>query len=90
MLKDPRLFVASLFVKKPCRIQGLLRVMPFALMVSSVTQRRLRHHWARQGETVPRRIPRTDGAADLALVLPTAGGDSPRPRDRARPGARPD
>ncbi len=26
-LKDPSFFVSSLFVKKPCRIQGLLMVM---------------------------------------------------------------
>jgi len=41
-LKDPLFFVSSLFVKKPSRIQGLLRVMTLALLVSSVTQRRLR------------------------------------------------
>jgi len=32
----------------------------------------------------------TDGAANLALGLPAPRRDSPRPRDRARPGARPD
>ena len=41
-LKDPLFFVASLFVKKPSRIQGLLMVMTLALLVYSVTQRRLR------------------------------------------------
>jgi transposase len=41
-LKDPLFFVSSLFVKKPCRIQGLLMVMTLALLVYSVTQRRLR------------------------------------------------
>ena len=41
-LKDPLFFVSSLFVKKPCRIQGLLMVMTCALLVSSVAQRRLR------------------------------------------------
>ena len=41
-LKDPLFFVSSLFVKKPCRIQGLLMVMTFALLVYSVAQRRLR------------------------------------------------
>ena len=30
-LKDPLFFVSSLFVKKPCRIQGLLMVMTLAL-----------------------------------------------------------
>ena len=41
-LKDPLFFVSSLFVKKPCRIQGLLMVMTLALLVYSVAQRRLR------------------------------------------------
>ena len=31
-LKDPLFFVSSLFVKKPCRIQGLLMVMTCALL----------------------------------------------------------
>jgi transposase len=55
-LKDPLFFVSSLFVKKPCRIQGLLMVMTCALLVYSVTQRRLRHHLARQNETLPNQI----------------------------------
>jgi transposase len=55
-LKDPLFFVSSLFVKKPCRIQGLLMVMTVALLVYSVTQRRLRHQLARQNETLPNQI----------------------------------
>jgi transposase len=55
-LKDPRFFVSSLFVKKPCRIQGLLMVMTFALLVYSVTQRRLRQQLALQNETIPNQI----------------------------------
>src|SRR5215831_6355625 len=51
--KAPLFFVSSLFVKTPCRMQGLLMVMPVALLVSSVTQRRLRHQLARQHETLP-------------------------------------
>ena len=46
----------SLFVKKPCRIQGLLMVMTCALLVYSVTQRRLRQQLAPQHETVPNQI----------------------------------
>jgi transposase len=42
VLKDPWLFVASLFVKTPRRIQGLLMVMTLALLVYAVAQRRLR------------------------------------------------
>jgi transposase len=41
-LKDPRGFVSSLFVKKPNRIEGLLRGMTRAWLVYSVAQRRLR------------------------------------------------
>src|SRR6266850_1602707 len=41
-LKDPLLFVSSLFVKKPSRIQGLLMVMTLALLVYSLTHRRWR------------------------------------------------
>jgi transposase len=55
-LKDPLFFVSSLFVKKPCRIQGLLMVMTLALLVYSVTQRRLRQQLVHQGETVPNQI----------------------------------
>jgi transposase len=55
-LKDPLFFVSSLFVKKPCRIQGLLMVMTLALRVYSVTQRRLRQQLARQNATVPNQI----------------------------------
>ena len=55
-LKDPLFFVSSLFVKKPCRIQGLLMVMTLALLVYSVAQRRLRQALARQQESLPNQI----------------------------------
>jgi transposase len=55
-LKDPLLFVSSLFVKKPCRIQGLLMVMTFALLVYSVAQRRLRQQLTHHHTTVPNQI----------------------------------
>ena len=55
-LKDPLFFVSSLFVKKPCRIQGLLMVMTLALLVYSVAQRRLRQALARQNETISNQI----------------------------------
>src|SRR6267143_987292 len=45
-LKDPLFFVSSLFVKKPCRIQGLLMVMTLALLVYAVAQRRMRRQLA--------------------------------------------
>jgi transposase len=55
-LKDPLFFVSSLFVKKPCRIQGLLMVMTLALLVYAVTQRRLRGPWVWQHDTIPHQI----------------------------------
>ncbi|MDH3605045.1 MAG: IS1634 family transposase [Candidatus Tectomicrobia bacterium] len=55
-LKDPLFFVSSLFVKKPCRIQGLLMVMTLALLVYSVAQRRIRQQLASQEETLPNQI----------------------------------
>jgi transposase len=55
-LKDPLFFVSSLFVKKPTRIQGLLMVMTLALLVYSVTQRRLRQELAGQKESLPNQI----------------------------------
>ena len=68
-LKDPLFFVSSLFVKKPCRIQGLLMVMTLALLVYSVTQRRLRHQLARQGETMPNQINQPTARPTLRWVF---------------------
>lgn len=55
-LKAPVFFVSSLLVKKPCRMQGLVMVMPLALWVYSVAQRRLRRALARHNETIPHPI----------------------------------
>ena len=55
-LKAPLFFVSSLFVKKLCRIQGLLMVMKLALLVYSVTQRRLRGQLGRQQDTIQNQI----------------------------------
>ena len=55
-LKDPLFFVSSLFVKKPSRIQGLLMVMTVALLVYSLTQRRLRQQLADHNATIPNQI----------------------------------
>ena len=55
-LKDPLFFVSSLFVKKPSRIQGLLTVMTLALLVYSLTQRRLRQQLADHNATIPNQI----------------------------------
>jgi transposase len=55
-LNDPLCFVASLFVKKPNRTEGLLMVMTLALLVYSVAQRRLRKPLAKPHETVPNQI----------------------------------
>lgn len=55
-LKEPVFFTSSLFVKKPCRIQGLLMVMTLALLIYSLAQRRVRQELAQQGETLPNQI----------------------------------
>jgi len=68
-LKDPLCFVSSLFVKKPSRIQGLLMVMTLALLVYSVTQRRLRQQLARHGETVPNQINQPTARPTLRWVF---------------------
>jgi hypothetical protein len=56
LLKDPRCVVSSLLVKKPSRMEGLVMVMTLALLVSSVTQRRLRQPLAAHQQTVPNPI----------------------------------
>jgi transposase len=68
-LKDPLFFVSSLFVKKPCRIQGLLMVMTLALLVYSVAQRRLRHALAKQNATIPNQIKQPTSRPTLKWVF---------------------
>jgi transposase len=68
-LTDPLCFVASLFVKTPCRLQGLLMVMTLALLVYSVAQRRLRREWARQNETIPHQIHQPTSRPTLRWVF---------------------
>ena len=74
-LKDPLFFVSSLFVKKPCRIQGLLMVMTLALLVYSVAQRRLRRELARQNETIPNQINQPTKSSDLEVGVSSVGRD---------------
>ncbi|MCZ6875725.1 MAG: IS1634 family transposase [bacterium] len=73
-LKDPLFFVSSLFVKKPCRIQGLLMVMTLALLVYSVTQRRLRRELARQNETILNQINQPTNRPTLRWVFQVLEG----------------
>jgi transposase len=68
-LKDPLFFVSSLFVKKPNRIAGLLMVMPLALLVYSVAQRRLRKQLATHHETMPNQINQPTPAPTLRWVF---------------------
>jgi transposase len=67
-------FVSSLFGKKPGRIQGLLLVMTLALLVYSVTQRRLRHLLARQHEALPNQINQPTERPTLRWVFPLLAG----------------
>ena len=55
-LKEPLFFVSSWFVKKPCRIHGLLMVMTLAWLVYSVAPRRRRWRLAHHHATVPNQI----------------------------------
>jgi transposase len=55
-LKDPVFFVSSLFVKKPCRVQGLLMVMTLSLLVYAIAERRLRRRLAETETTLPNQI----------------------------------
>ena len=73
-LKDPLFFVSSFFVKKPCRIQGLLMVMTLALLVYSVAQRRLRQELARQNETIPNQINQPTSRPTLRWVFQVLEG----------------
>ena len=68
-LKDPWFFVSSLFVKKPCRIQGLFMVMTVALLVYAVAQRRLRQALARHNETIPHHIHQPTSRPTLRWVF---------------------
>jgi transposase len=73
-LKDPLFFVSSLFVKKPCRLQGLLMVMTLALLVYSVAQRRLRRALARHNETIPNQINQPTSRPTLRWVFQVLEG----------------
>lgn len=68
-LHDPLFFVSSLVVKKPSRIEGLLMVMTLALLVYSVTQRRMRQQLARRNETVPHHINQPTASPTLRWVF---------------------
>jgi transposase len=74
VLKDPLFFVASVFVKTPSRIAGLLMVMTLALLVYSVAPRRMRQHLARQDETVPNPINQPTMAPTLRWVFQLLDG----------------
>lgn len=55
-LKSPDFFVASLFLKKPSRIDGLLMIMVLSLLVYSIAQRRLRKQLLLLKATLPNQI----------------------------------
>src|SRR5262245_3923422 len=72
--KAPLFFVASLFVKKPSRIEGLLMVMTLALLVYSVAQRRLRAHLATHQETMPNQLNQPTASPTLRWVFQLLAG----------------
>ena len=73
-LKDALLVVASWCVNKPCRMHGRLLVMTLARLVYAVTQRRVRHHLARPGETVPTQIHQPTARPTWRWVFPLLEG----------------
>jgi transposase len=73
-LKDPVFFVSSLFVKKPCRIQGLLMVMTLALLIYSVAQRRMRAQLQKQEETLPNQIGQPTSTPTLRWIFQLLDG----------------
>jgi transposase len=72
--KDPLFLASSLFVKKPCRIQGLLMVMTLALLVYSVAQRRLHQRLVHLHETVPHQINQPTASPTLRWIFQLLNG----------------
>lgn len=73
-LKAPVFFVSSLFVKKPRRIQGLLMGRTLALLVYSLTQRRLRQPRAAHQATIPNQIHQPTARPTLRWVFQLLAG----------------
>jgi hypothetical protein len=74
LLKEPLFVVSSLLVNKPCRIQGLWRVMTLAFRVYAVAQRRLRQPLAHHQDTVPNHIHPPTTTPTLRGVFPLLEG----------------
>lgn len=68
-LKSPDFFAASLFVKKPERMEALVMVMTLALLVYAVAQRHLRRTMAERQETLPNQIGKPDTKPTLRWVF---------------------
>jgi transposase len=73
-LKDPVFFVSSLFVKKPCRVQGLLMVMTLALLIYSVAQRRMRTQLEKHNQTLPNQIGQPTSTPTLRWIFQLLDG----------------
>lgn len=55
-LKDPQFIAASLFVKKPERVEALLFIMTLCLTVYAALEYKLRQQLAQQEETLPNQL----------------------------------
>jgi len=73
-LKDPLFFTSSFFVKKPSRLQALLMVMTLALLIYSVTQRRLRTQLEQQKETLPDQLGKPTATPSLRWIFQLLDG----------------
>ena len=68
-LKNHSFFAASLYLKNPARIQGLLMVMTLALLVYSIAQRRIRRQLESLGETLPNQIKKPTATPTLRWLF---------------------
>jgi len=75
-LKDPFFFTSSLFVKNPRRIEALVTVMTFALLLYSYAQRRLRRQLADKGEALPNQIKKLTQTPTLRWIFQVLQGVS--------------
>lgn len=68
-LKSPDFFAASLFVKKPERMEALVMVMTLSLLVYAVAQRHLRRSMAERQQTLLNQIGKPDPKPTLRWVF---------------------
>ena len=76
LLKAPLGWGSSLFIKRPSRLPGLLRVMTLALLVDSIAQRRMRPPLAPPHDTLPNHIGQPGSRPTLRWVCQRLEGSN--------------